>query len=157
MSPSYVHVVCKSTTAVVIFKPTLIGNLPQELYIQYAVEGQDMTSIKVHMNDTNQAMEYTVNGLNPGRKYNFSILVGNLFGQTRSNQVKCLTDKCKFCFCKCVVNKSQQYTKLFNLLSLVDFDDFHKVKLKKIFPVYLCQRYLKLQVEIKKKQNNPVI
>ncbi|CAC5373536.1 unnamed protein product [Mytilus coruscus] len=92
MSPSYVYVVCKSTSAIVIFKPILNGDLPQELYIQYTVEGQDMTSIQVHMNDTNQLIEYTATGLNPGRKYNFSILAVNLFGETRSNQVKCLTD-----------------------------------------------------------------
>lgn len=98
MSPSYIHVVCKITTAVVIFKPTLIGNLPQELYIHYAVEGQNISVIQIHMNDTKQPIEYTVTKLNPGRNYNFSILVVNLFGETRSKQVQCLTDTCKFLF-----------------------------------------------------------
>lgn len=76
----------------------LIGNLPQELFIQYAEERLDMTSIKIHINDTNQPLEYLVTGLNPGRTYNFSILAVNPFGETRSNQVKCLTDTCKFVF-----------------------------------------------------------
>lgn len=87
--------VCKSTTAIVILKPIVNDYLPQDLYIQYAVEGQAMSPIKVHMNDANQLIEYTVTGLNPGRKYNFSILAVNPFGKTSSNQVECATESCK--------------------------------------------------------------
>ncbi|CAC5421793.1 unnamed protein product [Mytilus coruscus] len=68
------------------------GNMSQDLYIQYTVGAQDMTSIKVHVNDRNQHIEYTVTGLNQGRKYNFSILAVNQFGETRSNQMECLTE-----------------------------------------------------------------
>lgn len=76
-------------------KPIVNENLPQDLFIQYDVEGQDMSPIKVHMNNANQIIEYTVTGLNPGSKYYFSILAVNMFGKTRSNQVECLTETCK--------------------------------------------------------------
>ncbi|CAC5394889.1 unnamed protein product [Mytilus coruscus] len=90
--PSFVYIVCKSTTAIVIWKPVLNRNVYQEYHIQYAETGQDMTSIKLYRNDTNQPMKYTITGLKPGRKYNFSILAVNLFGESRSNQMECLTE-----------------------------------------------------------------
>lgn len=96
--PSYVYVVCKTTTAIIILKPIVNEDLPQDLYIQYFVEGKDMISIKVYTNDSNQPNEYTVTGLNPQRKYNFSILAVNQYGETRSNQFECLTETCKFVF-----------------------------------------------------------
>ncbi|VDI53768.1 Hypothetical predicted protein, partial [Mytilus galloprovincialis] len=110
--PSYVYVICKSTTAIVILKPIVNENLPQDLNIQYAVEGKDMTSIKVHMNAANQPIEYTVTGLNPGMKYNFSILAVNPFGETRSKQFECLTET--FCSKEDILEVNENSSELFN-------------------------------------------
>ncbi|XP_071172106.1 uncharacterized protein [Mytilus edulis] len=87
---------CKSTTAIVILKLIENGMGADDLYIQYSVGGQNMTSIKLHIIDTMHHMEYTVTGLYPGKHYNFSILVSNPFGETRSSQVECETDTSSF-------------------------------------------------------------
>lgn len=96
--PSYIYVVCKSTTAIVILKPIVNGIEPQELYIQYTIEGHDMASIKINTNDTNHHIEHTITGLYPGRNYTFSILASNAFREKRSKPVNCVTDTCKLKF-----------------------------------------------------------
>ncbi|VDI59176.1 Hypothetical predicted protein, partial [Mytilus galloprovincialis] len=90
--PSYIYVVCKSTTAIVILKLIENGMVADDLYIQYTAGGQNMTSIKLHIIDTMHHIEYTVTGLYPGKHYNFSVLASNPFGETSSKQIECETD-----------------------------------------------------------------
>ncbi|XP_052063365.1 B-cell receptor CD22-like isoform X2 [Mytilus californianus] len=90
--PSLEYVVCKSTTAIVMWKHIVNEDSSLEYYIQYAENGKNMKSEKLHQDYTNQLMAYTVNGLNPYRKYTFSILAVNLLTESMSRTVECLTD-----------------------------------------------------------------
>lgn len=75
-----------------MWKLIVNGDSSLEYYIQYAENGKNMKSEKLHQDYTNQLMAYTVNGLNPNRKYTFSILAVNLMTESISRTVECLTD-----------------------------------------------------------------
>ncbi|VDI63056.1 Hypothetical predicted protein [Mytilus galloprovincialis] len=90
--PSLEYVVCKSTTAIVMWKQISNGDRSWEFYVQYGENGRNMKSKKLQHDNTNQLMTYKVNGLNPNRKYTFSIRAVNLLTESKSRTVECLTD-----------------------------------------------------------------
>ncbi|CAG2188215.1 unnamed protein product [Mytilus edulis] len=66
ISPSNVYVVCKSTTATVIWIPDLIGGFYEDFYVKYTdMEINNGSSNKILYNDTYQHMVYVVDGLHP--------------------------------------------------------------------------------------------
>ncbi|XP_071174749.1 cell adhesion molecule Dscam1-like [Mytilus edulis] len=97
--PSLEYVVCKSTTAIVMWKLISNGDRSLKFYVQYGENGRNIKSEKLQQDYTNQLMAYTVNGLNPNRKYTFSILAVNLLTESKSRTVECLTDV--ECFVAC--------------------------------------------------------
>ncbi|CAC5374230.1 unnamed protein product [Mytilus coruscus] len=93
ISPSNVYVVCKSTTATVIWIPDLIGGFSENFYVQYTDMGTNNgSSNRILYNDTYQHMVYVVDGLHPDRRYHFTVLSVSVLGQLRSETVECFTD-----------------------------------------------------------------
>ncbi|CAC5421305.1 unnamed protein product [Mytilus coruscus] len=71
--PSNVYVVCKSTSATVIWIPDLIGGFYKDFYVKYTDMGiNNGSSNRILYNDTYQYMVYVVDGLHPDRRYNFT-------------------------------------------------------------------------------------
>ncbi|XP_071172346.1 protein turtle homolog B-like isoform X1 [Mytilus edulis] len=90
---SFVFVVCKSTTAVVVWKPNLNEGYPEEFYVQYTYKGKNnMSTNRIPRNETRHHMVYTVNGLHPDRKYYFTVLSVSLLGEFSYETVECFTD-----------------------------------------------------------------
>ncbi|XP_063441913.1 neural cell adhesion molecule L1.1-like [Mytilus trossulus] len=102
--PSLEYVVCKSTTAIVMWKLISNGDRSLELYVQYGEHGRNIKLEKIQQDYTNQLMAYTVNGLTPNRKYTFSILAVNFLTESKSRTVECLTDV------ECFVARSNKET-----------------------------------------------
>ncbi|CAC5374228.1 unnamed protein product [Mytilus coruscus] len=93
ISPSNVYVVCKSTTATVIWIPDLIGGYSEDFYVQYTDMGTNNgSSNRILYNDTYQHMVYVVDGLHLDRRYHFTVLSVSVLGLLKSETVECFTD-----------------------------------------------------------------
>ena len=95
-APTVFYVVCKTTSAVVLWKSKFNGGSQQEFHVQYWRISQSSTSIlSPNIPDTGVTadLQYTVNNLVPETIYIFQIIARNYLGDSLSKQVKCTTDQ----------------------------------------------------------------
>lgn len=98
-SPLIVCVVCKSTSATVVWLQDFNGGQLQSFRIVYWDNerkfGTEMSD-EIAENDSYRENIHTVNDLKPHTKYTFFVLSANDFGSSRSKVIECSTDERKY-------------------------------------------------------------
>lgn len=90
--PPFLYIVCKSTTATIIWKPGFNGDGSDRFYVMYSERGQKVITKQVDRNEREEPSVLTVSDLKPAMEYDFSIVAENQFGQSSSRTVICITD-----------------------------------------------------------------
>jgi hypothetical protein len=93
--PVVVYVVCKITSAVVLWKPEFNGGSNQEFYVQHwriSQSSHSMLSPSIPDPGVAADLQYTVNNLVPETMYIFQIITRNDYGNAFSKSVNCTTD-----------------------------------------------------------------
>ncbi|XP_063442044.1 hemicentin-1-like [Mytilus trossulus] len=91
MSP-FLYIVCKSTTATIIWKPGFNGDSADRFYVMYSEKGQKVITKQVDLNEWEESSVSTVTELKPAMEYTFAIVAENQFGQSSSRTELCITD-----------------------------------------------------------------
>jgi hypothetical protein len=92
--PIVVYVVCKITSAVVLWKPEFNGGSNQEFYVQHWRISQSshlMFSPSIPDPGVAADLQYTVNNLVPETLYIFQIITRNDYGNAFTKSVNCTT------------------------------------------------------------------
>ena len=93
--PVVVNVVCKITSAVVLWKPEFNGGSNQEFYVQHWIISQSshpMLSPSIPDPGVTADLQYTVNSLVPETLYIFQIITRNYYGEAFTKSVNCTTN-----------------------------------------------------------------
>ncbi|XP_063442046.1 hemicentin-1-like [Mytilus trossulus] len=90
--PPFLYIVCKSTTATIIWKPGFNGDSSDRFYVMYSEKGQKVITKQVYLNEREESSVSTVTELKPAMEYDFAIVAENQFGQSSSRTVICITD-----------------------------------------------------------------
>ena len=95
-APTVFYVVCKTTSAVVLWRSEFNGGSKQEFYVQYwriSQSSSSMLSPDIPDPGVTADIQYTVNNLVPETIYMFQIIARNELGDSLSKSVKCTTDQ----------------------------------------------------------------
>ena len=95
-APTVFYVVCKTTSAVVLWRSELNGGSKQEFYVQYwRISQSSSAMLSPYITDPGVTadIQYTVNNLVPETIYMFQIIARNDLGDSLSKSVKCTTDQ----------------------------------------------------------------
>jgi hypothetical protein len=93
--PVVVYVVCKITSAVVLWKTEFNGGSNQEFYVQHwriSQSSHPMLSPSIPDPGVTADLQYTVNSLVPETLYIFQIITRNDYGEAFTMSVNCTTD-----------------------------------------------------------------
>ena len=93
--PVVVNVVCKITSAVVLWKPEFNGGSNQEFYVQHwriSQSSHPMLSPSIPDPGVPADLQYTVNNLVPETLYTFQIIIRHNYGNAFTKSVNCTTD-----------------------------------------------------------------
>ena len=94
--PIVVYVVCKTTSAVVLWRSEFNGGSKDEFYVQYRRISQSspsMSSSSIPDPGLTSDLQYTVNNLVPETLYIFQIITRNDYGDAFTKSVNCTTDQ----------------------------------------------------------------
>jgi hypothetical protein len=94
--PIVVNVVCKTTSAVVLWRSEFNGGSKQEFYVQYrriSQSSSSMLSLSIPDPGLTSDLQYTVNNLVPETLYIFQIITRNDYGDAFTKSVNCTTDQ----------------------------------------------------------------
>jgi hypothetical protein len=95
-APTVFYVVCKTTSAVVLWRSEFNGGSKREFYVQYwriSQSSSAMLSPYIPDPGVTADIQYTVNYLVPETIYMFQIIARNDLGDSLSKSVKCTTDQ----------------------------------------------------------------
>ena len=94
-TPTIIYVLCKTTSAVVLWKSEFNGGSKQEFYVQYWSISQSSSMLSPSIPDSGSAsvLQYTVNNLVPETIYIFPVIARNNVGDSLSESMTCTTDK----------------------------------------------------------------
>ena len=95
-APTVFYVVCKTTSAVVLWRSEFNGGSKQEFYVQYwriSQSSSAMLSPYIPDPGVTADIQYTVNNFVPETIYMFQIIARNDLGDSLSKSVKCTTDQ----------------------------------------------------------------
>jgi hypothetical protein len=95
-TPTIFYVLCKTTSAVVLWKSEFNGGSTQEFYVQHSRKSQSSSSMlspSIPDSDPTSEMQYTVNSLVPETIYIFQIIARNNDGDSSSTLMTCTTDQ----------------------------------------------------------------
>jgi hypothetical protein len=94
-TPTIIYVLCKTTSAVVLWKSEFNGGSKQEFYVQYWSISQSSSMLSPSIPDSGSAsvLQYTVNNLVPETIYIFQVIARNNVGDSLSKSMTCTTDK----------------------------------------------------------------
>ena len=95
-APTIFYVLCKTTSAVVLWKSEFNGGSKQEFYVQHWRISQSsslMLSQSIPDSGSTSVLEYTVNNLVPDTIYIFQIIARNYLGDSLSKPLNCTTDQ----------------------------------------------------------------
>jgi hypothetical protein len=93
--PVVVYVVCKITSAVVLWKSEFSGGSNKEFYVQHwkiSQSSHSMLSSSIPDPGVTADLQYTVNNLVPETLYIFQIITRNDYGDAFTKSVNCTTD-----------------------------------------------------------------
>ena len=94
--PVVVYVVCKITSAVVLWKPEFNGGSNQEFYVQHwriSQSSHPMLSPSIPDPGVPADLQYTVNNLVPETLHTFQIIIRHNYGNAFTKSVNCTTDQ----------------------------------------------------------------
>jgi hypothetical protein len=97
--PTVFYVVCKTTSADVLWRSELNGGSKQEFYVQYwriSQSSQSMVSPSIPDRVLTSDLQYTVNNLVPETLYIFHIIARNVLGDSFTTSVNCTTDQSRY-------------------------------------------------------------
>jgi len=95
-APTVFYVVCKTTSAVVLWRSEFNGGSNQEFYVQYwRISQSSSVMLSPYIPDPGVTadIQYTVNNLVPETIYMYQIIARNDLGDSLSKSVKCTTDQ----------------------------------------------------------------
>ena len=95
-APTVFYVVCKTASAVVLWRSELNGGSKQEFYVQYwrvSLSSKSMLSPSIFDPGLTSDLQYTVDNLVPGTIYLFQIIARNDLGDSLSKSMTCTTDQ----------------------------------------------------------------
>jgi hypothetical protein len=95
-TPTIFYVLCKTTSAVVLWKSEFNGGSTQEFYVQHSRKSQSSSSMlspSIPDSGPTSEMQYTVNSLVPETIYIFQIIARNNDGDSSSTLMTCTTDQ----------------------------------------------------------------
>ena len=95
-APTVFYVVCKTTSAVVLWRSEFNGGSKQEFYVQYwriSQSSPSMLSPFIPDPVVTADLKYKVNDLVPDTIYMFQIIARNDLGDSLSKSEKCATDQ----------------------------------------------------------------
>ena len=94
-TPTIMYVLCKTTSAAVLWKSEFNGGSKQEFYVQYWSISQSSSMLSPSIPDSGSAsvLQYTVNNLVPETIYIFQVIARNNVGDSLSKSMTCTTDK----------------------------------------------------------------
>ena len=94
-APTVFYVVCKTTSAVVLWRSEFNGGSNQEFYVQHwriSQSSHSMLSPSIPDPGVTADLQYTVNNLVPETLYIFQIFTRNDYGDVFTKSVNCTTD-----------------------------------------------------------------
>ena len=95
-APTVFYVVCKTTSAVVLWRSEFNGGSKQEFNVQYwriSQSSSSMLSPSIPDPGVSADLMYTVNNLVPDAIYMFQIIASNYLGDSLSKSATCSTDQ----------------------------------------------------------------
>ena len=95
-APTAFYVVCKTTSAVVLWKSAFNGGSKQEFYVQHwriSQSSPSMLSPTIPDSGSASVLPYTVNNLVPYTIYIFQVIARNDLGDSSSKSMTCTTDQ----------------------------------------------------------------
>jgi hypothetical protein len=95
-APTSFYVVCKTTSAVVLWKSEFNGGSKQEFYVQHwriPQSSPSMLSPTIPDSVSASVLPYTVNNLVPDTIYIFQVIARNNLGDSSSKSMTCTTDQ----------------------------------------------------------------
>ena len=95
-APIVVNVVCKTTSAVVLWRSEFNGGSKQEFYVQYwRISQSSSSTLSPSIPDPGLTsdLQYTVNNFLPETLYIFQIITRNDYGDAFTKSVNCTTDQ----------------------------------------------------------------
>ena len=100
-TPTILYVLCKTTSAVVLWKSEFNGGSKQEFYVQYwriSQSSPSMLSPSIPDSGSTSVLQYTVNNLVPDTIYMFQIIARNNLGDSSSKLMTCTKDQSMYVF-----------------------------------------------------------
>ena len=100
--PTVFYVVCKTTSADVLWRSEFNGGSKQEFYVQYwriSQSSPSMLSPTIPDPGVTADLRYTVNNLLPETLYIFHIIARNVLGDSFTKSVNCTTDRSRYIMC----------------------------------------------------------
>jgi len=97
--PTVFYVVCKTTSADVLWRSEFNGGSKQEFYVQYRRISQSspsMLSPSIPDSGSTSVLQYTVNNLVPDTIYIFHIIARNDLEDSFTKSVNCTTDRSRY-------------------------------------------------------------
>jgi hypothetical protein len=97
--PTVFYVVCKTTSANVLWRSEFNGGSKQEFYVQYwriSQSSQPMVSPSIPDRGLTSDLQYTVKNLVPETLYIFHIIARNVYGDSFTKSVNCTTDQSRY-------------------------------------------------------------
>jgi hypothetical protein len=95
-NPTIFYVLCKTTSAVVLWKSEFNGGSKQDFYVQHSRISQSspsMLSSSIPDSGSTSVLQYTVNSLVPDTIYIFQVIARNNEGDSSSTLLTCTTDQ----------------------------------------------------------------
>jgi hypothetical protein len=95
-APTIFYVVCRTTSAVALWRSEFNGGSKQEFYVQYWRISQPLPSMlspSIPDDRLTSDLQYTVDNLEPEKNYVFQIIARNYLGESLSKQVTCTTEQ----------------------------------------------------------------
>ena len=95
-APTGLYAVCKTTSAVVLWRSEFNGGSKQEFYVQYwriSQSSPSMLSPSIPDPGVAADLQYTVDNLVPEIMYMFQVIARNDLGDSLSTSMKCTTDQ----------------------------------------------------------------
>ena len=97
--PTVFYVVCKTTSANVLWRSEFNGGSIQEFYVQYwriSQSSQPLVSPSIPDRGLTSDLQYTVKNLVPETLYIFHIIARNVYGDSFTKSVNCTTDRSRY-------------------------------------------------------------
>ena len=103
--PTALHVVCQTTSAVVLWRSEFNGGSKQEFYVEYwriSQSSPSMISPSIPDPGIGSIWHHTVNNLIPATIYIFQIIARNDLGDSLSKPLKCTPDQSMYALIKLI-------------------------------------------------------